>query len=98
MPDSILFTQCLQNDFVKPIGKYDKLPNLLHIGYEESIRLMGVNPAEGPITNTMKWAYAQSIDDLEIIHIRSWYKENDPAQEKYFEKMGKHCIAGSEGA
>ena len=37
---SLLITQCLQNDFVKPIGKYDPLPNLLHIGYEESIRLI----------------------------------------------------------
>ena len=95
---SILITQCLQNDFVKPIGKYDPLPNLLHVGYEESIRLMGVKPSEGPITNTMKWAYSQSEDDMEIIHIRSWYTKKDPIQIKHLEKFGDHCIAFSEGA
>jgi len=95
---SILITQCLQNDFVKPIGKYDSLPNLLHIGYEESIRLMGLNPDEGPVTNTMKWAYSQSEDDMEIIHIRSWYNKQDPSQKKHLEKLGDHCIAFSEGA
>ena len=98
MQKSILFTQGLQNDFVKPIGRYDKLPNLLHIGYEESIRLMGLNPAEGPITNTMKWAYSQSEDDMEIIHIRAWYNKEDPSQKKHLEKFGDHCIALTEGA
>ncbi len=98
MQKSILFTQSLQNDFVKPIGKYDKLPNLLHIGYEESIRLMGLNPAEGPVTNTMKWAYSQPEEDMDIIHIRAWYNEHDPKQMKHLEKFGKHCIAGTEGA
>jgi len=46
---SVLITICLQNDFVMPIGKYDNLPNLLHVGYEESIRLMGLIPKEGPV-------------------------------------------------
>ncbi len=98
MQKSILFTQGLQNDFVKPIGRYDKLPNLLHIGYEESIRLMGLNPAEGPVTNTMKWAYSQSEDDMEIIHIRAWYNKEDPSQKKHLDKFGDHCIALTEGA
>lgn len=98
MIKSILITQCLQNDFVKPIGKYDPLPNLLHIGYEESIRLMGLNPDEGPVTNTMKWAYSQSEEDMEIIHIRAWYNKEDPSQKKHLEKFGDHCIAFSEGA
>jgi len=95
---SLLITQSLQNDFVKPIGKYDQLPNLLHVGYEESIRLMGLNPSEGPISNTMKWAYSQSEDDMEIVHIRAWYNKEDPIQVKHLEKFGDHCIAFSEGA
>ena len=53
MTNSILITQCLQNDFVKPIGKYDKLPNMLHIVYEEAKRLMGENPEEGPISHVV---------------------------------------------
>lgn len=98
MQKSILFTQGIQNDFVKPIGPYDKLPNLLHIGYEESIRLMGVSPMEGPIANTMKWAYSQSEDDMEIIHIRAWYDKEDSLQKKHLDKFGDHCIALTEGA
>ena len=49
----ILFTQCLQNDFVAPIGKYDPLPNLLHVGYSEAKRLIGEKPDEGPVSTVM---------------------------------------------
>ena len=63
---AILITQCLQNDFVKPIGKYDSIPNLLHIGYDESKRLMGINPVEGPVARVMNWAYDQSPDEMRI--------------------------------
>ena len=42
----VLITQCLQNDFVKPLAPYTPLPNLLHVGHEEARRLMGDDPAE----------------------------------------------------
>ena len=98
MANSILFTQCLQNDYVKPIGKYDTLPNLNHIGYEESKRLMGLNPAEGPVNYMMKWAYDQPDEELEIIHLRDWHDADDPDQKTHLETIGMHCIAGSEGS
>ena len=98
MANSILFTQCLQNDYVKPIGKYDSLPNLNHIGYEESKRLMGLNPAEGPVNYMMKWAYDQPDEELEIIHLRDWHDADDPDQKTHLETIGTHCIAGSEGS
>ncbi len=72
--EAILITQCLQTDFVQPLGRYNPLPNHLHIGYEEALRLMGENPAEGPVARTMKWAYSQPADMLKIIHIRDWHK------------------------
>ena len=37
---SYLITQCLQNDFVRLLDKYDPLPNYLHIGYDEANRLL----------------------------------------------------------
>ena len=40
MPKAILITQCLQNDFVRLLDKYDPLPNFLHIGYDEANRLL----------------------------------------------------------
>ena len=46
----------------------------------------------------MKWAYSQSEDDMEIIHVRAWYNKVDPSQKKHLEKFGDHCIAFSEGA
>jgi hypothetical protein len=47
---TVLITQCLQRDFVDPIGPHDPLPNLLHVGYSEANRLMGTNrqPARSP--------------------------------------------------
>ncbi len=98
MSKAILFTQCLQNDYVKPIGKYDSLPNLNHIGYEESKRLMGLNPSQGPVNYMMKWAYDQPDEDLEIIHLRDWHDADDPDQKTHLETIGSHCIAGTDGS
>jgi len=98
MVRSILITESLQNDMIKPIGKYDPLPNLLHIGYEEARRLMGFNPKEGPLSLMMKWAYKQSPEDLAIIHIRDWHDPNDKRQESHFQQFGGHCIKDTEGA
>jgi protein-tyrosine phosphatase/nicotinamidase-related amidase len=98
MSKAILFTQCLQNDYVKPIGKYDPLPNLVHVGYEESVRLMGLTPSEGPVANTMKWAYDQSDDDLEIIHLRDWHDPEDENQKEHLDLYGEHCIMLTEGS
>jgi len=95
---AILITQCLQRDFVKPLGRYDPLPNHLHVGYEESRRLMGENPEDGLVELTMDWAYRQPEDVLAIIHIRDWHDPADPFQKEHFRQFGEHCVAGSEGA
>lgn len=98
MTKAILFTQCLQKDFVKPIGRYESLPNLLHIGYEESKRLLGEYPEAGPLHLTMKWAYQQSSSDLKIINIRDWHNPDDEFQRDHLRQFGSHCIANTEGA
>lgn len=98
MAQSILITQCLQNDFVKPIGKLDRLPNKLHIGYEETKRLMGENPNEGPVARVMRWACEQPGDRLAVIHIRDWHDPSDPAQAPHLAHFGAHCAQGTEGA
>jgi len=95
---SILITQCLQNDFVKPIGKYDNLPNLLHIGYHESIRLMGMFPKEGPVSIFMNWANSYSNKELDLIHIRDWHDPNDISQRSHLEHFGDHCLMNTIGA
>ena len=98
MPKNLLITQCLQNDLVKPLDRYEALPNLLHIGYEESKRLMGEDPSQGPIAQIMQWAQAQDSATLEVIHIRDWHDPADPQQAQHLQHFGNHCIKNTPGA
>lgn len=98
MPTSLLITQCLQNDFVKPIGRFDAIPNQLHVGHGEALRLLGATPAEGPIERMMQWAYAQPDELVRVIHIRDWHDPDAPDQRSHLAQFGEHCIRDSEGA
>jgi protein-tyrosine phosphatase/nicotinamidase-related amidase len=95
---NILITQCLQNDFVKPLGSFAPLPNQLHIGQEEARRLMGEDPAAGPVARMMKWAYGRSEAALAIVHIRDAHDAADIAQTDHLRQFGEHCLKDSEGA
>ena len=46
----VLITQCLQNDFVKPLPPFTPLPKLLHVGHDEARRLMGDDPGLDPLS------------------------------------------------
>ena len=94
----VLITQCLQNDFVKPLAPYTPLPNLLHVGHEEARRLMGDDPAEGPVARFLGWALAQPDDRLRVVHIRDWHDPTDPAQREHLAHFGPHCLRGTDGA
>ncbi|MCK5872874.1 MAG: isochorismatase family protein, partial [Methylococcales bacterium] len=98
MARSILITQCVQNDFVKPLGRFEALPNTLHIGHEESERLMGIETASGPLSKALIWAYEQPENELEIIHIRDWHDKEDISQASHLAQFGEHCIQNTEGA
>ena len=95
---SLLITQCLQNDFVKPLGRYDPLPNLLHIGCDESSRLLGEDPNEGPVAVVMQWAYSQPDEQLRMIHIRDWHDPLDLSQSSHLTRFGSHCVKETPGA
>jgi protein-tyrosine phosphatase/nicotinamidase-related amidase len=97
-PSSILITQCLQNDFVQPLNKFDPLPNSLHIGYKEALRLVGETAHEGPVNTLMEWAYQTPQEKLSIIHIRDWHDPNDPKQKDHLLQFGNHCIKNTKGA
>lgn len=98
MTVSFLITQCLQNDFIKPIEVHEPIPNLLHIGFEESKRLMGEVPSEGLLFKLMKWAYELKDENFKIINIRDWHDPKDPSQKKHLEQFGEHCIHDTFGA
>lgn len=98
MATSLLITQCLQNDFVKPIGRFDPIPNQLHVGHAEALRLLGSNPAEGPVQRTMQWAYAQTDERVRVVHIRDWHDPGASDQRSHLEQFGRHCIRDTEGA
>ncbi|MFL5729588.1 MAG: isochorismatase family protein [Cytophagaceae bacterium] len=98
MEKALLITQCLQNDFVQPLNKFDPLPNALHVGYRESLRLVGEKINEGPVNTLMEWAYLTSEKDLKIIHIRDWHDAADPKQQDHLRQFGMHCIQNTRGA
>ena len=59
---SILITDCLQKDFVGPIGRFEPLPNALHVGHEESRRLLGPKPEEGPVARVSELRSGGELD------------------------------------
>lgn len=93
---AILFTQCLQHDFVRPLERFEALPNLLHVGYSEARRLMGEEPRQGPVARVMEWAYAEK--DLCVIHLRDWHDPEAPEQKHHLERFGRHCLQNTPGA
>ncbi len=97
-PQAILFTQCLQNDFVKPLRRREALPNRLHIGQAESARLMGDSPGDSPVQHVMNWAYRRTPAELLLVHLRDWHESDDSRQTTHLGRFGTHCLAGSEGA
>ena len=95
---AILITECLQNDFVRPVGRYDRLPCTLHVGHAEARRLMGDDPSAGPVARTMRWAARAVGDRLLLIHIRDWHDGDAAEQQAHLARFGPHCLAGSDGA
>ena len=95
---TVLITQCLQRDFVDPIGAHDPLPNLLHVGHAEAVRLLGHEPSAGPVAELIDWAQDRAEHDIDIVHIRDWHDPDDPAQEEHLRRFGPHCLRGSIGA
>ncbi|MDX1959549.1 MAG: isochorismatase family protein [Leptospiraceae bacterium] len=98
MVDSILITQCLQNDFVELIDKYEPIPNQLHVGFMEAKRLLGEKIEDGPINTLMEWAYETKETELDLIHIRDWHDNHDPKQKDHLNQFGEHCIQNTYGA
>ncbi len=98
MTRAVLFTQCLQNDFVRLIEPYDALPNALHVGYAESLRLLGERAEEGPLLLALGWAYAQPADKLSLFHIRDWHDPENPDEKAHLERFSPHCLKGTPGA
>ncbi len=97
-PKTVLITECLQRDFVDPIGPYDPLPNQLHVGHSEALRLLGEDPSVGPLAQLMDWAQALPPGEIEIVHVRDWHDPTDPAQRDHLETFGAHCLRGTPGA
>ena len=92
----VLFTQTLQNDFVRQLAPGESLPNLLHVGREESRRLLGEDPDDGPLARFLR-AFAEGARHVSV-HIRDWHSGDDAAQRAHLGHFGAHCLRGTEGA
>ena len=64
---SVLITQCLQRDFVEPVDAFEPLPNALHVGRQEALRLMGLDPHLGPVAQIMGWARKQDPERKPLV-------------------------------
>ena len=95
---SVLLTECLQRDFVDPIGPHDPLPNELHVGHTEAVRLLGEDPSVGPLAQLMDWVQRVPPEDIEVVHIRDWHDVGDPAQRDHLRTFGDHCLQSTRGA
>jgi protein-tyrosine phosphatase/nicotinamidase-related amidase len=95
---TVLVTQCLQRDFVEPGPAHTPLPNVLHVGRTEARRLLGQDPAHGPLAQLMAFARSPGAGTLEIVHIRDWHDPTDAPQAAHLAQFGSHCVAGTPGA
>lgn len=90
---ALLISQCVQNDFVRPLAPGEPLPNLVHVGRLEAERLCG--PA-GALTRFLRLAHETDPDRLGIIHV---VDRHDPVRHaEHFALFRPHCVIGSEGA
>jgi len=98
----LLFSECLQNDFVAPMKAGAPLPNQLHIGRAESRRLLGDPEGpwteEGPLARFLSAFRAGAGRDHASVHIRDWHDPEDPATRAHLEHFGSHCVRGTSGA
>lgn len=95
---SVLITQCLQRDFVDLIEPYDPLPNRLHVGHQEALRLLGPDVSAGPVAQLVAWARSRQTSSIDIIHIRDWHDPKDPRQRDHLAMFGAHCLRDTRGA
>ncbi|WP_437224162.1 serine/threonine protein kinase [Planctomicrobium sp. SH661] len=93
---SLLICECLQNDFIAPIPAGQVPPNKLHIGREESLRIVGPDPGQGPLVKALSACAA--AEHVRVVHIRDWHDPDDPRQQPELEFFGPHCIMGTPGA
>ena len=98
----LLFTECLQNDFVAPLAAGAPLPNELHIGRAESRRLLGDPEGpwaeEGPLARFLSALRAGVGAGHASIHIRDWHDPEDAATRAHLEHFGSHCLRRTPGA
>jgi hypothetical protein len=80
------------------IKKDDPPPNSLHIGFYETIRVLGTDWKKGPLINFLKSCYKKEARNLNVINVRDWHNLNDPTQKHELATYGPHCIENTWGA
>ena len=65
---------------------------------QEAARLLGPEPAAGPLAQLIQWARGLPADAIDLVHIRDWHDPDDPAQREHLERFGAHCDKDTVGA
>ena len=68
----------------------------MHIGREEALRLVGADPAKGPLVRALSACTA--AEHVRVVHVRDWHDPDDPRQQAELAFFGPHCIMGTHGA
>lgn len=90
LPEAILFTQCLQEDNLRLLNQDEDLPNLVHVGFSEALRV------RNELDKFLICAHSTSPDTLTIYHIT---EQHDAARDaQHLARFKDHCIAGTFGA
>ena len=97
MAKNILITQRLQNDYLSYLHPDANLPCVLHVGSQESQRLVGTDVKEGVITRFLKSVYNEKKHSLDIVHIIEEHNLSDPEQSEEIKIFGIHCVEGTKG-
>eukprot|EP00033_Pygsuia_biforma_P001755 GCRY01001965.1.p1 GENE.GCRY01001965.1~~GCRY01001965.1.p1 ORF type:complete len:239 (+),score=25.90 GCRY01001965.1:224-940(+) len=98
-PLTILFTQCIQRDFIEVLEDDAELPNQLHVGHSEAKRLLGKDGEGGPVKTCLDFAgKLLSTDCFHLIHVRDWHDMHAPEQRQHMNTFGPHCLGGTRGS
>jgi nicotinamidase-related amidase len=99
-PPVLLVTECLQQDFLRPLAPGEEPPCAMHVGNEGSRKLLGDDAARGPLARLLG-AYGRALRASprhSLVTVYDIHEPGNPADAEHFAQCGTHCFRGTPGA